>query len=239
MEIHYDLTIIVPVYNEEENLSRLGVELSAFLNQSKVKAKVLFVNDGSTDHSVTIIESICENNEAFHFIHLKRNKGLSTALKAGIDYTDTIYTGYIDADLQTSPLDFEKLLVFIDQYDLVTGVRVNRKDNLVKRVSSSMANSIRRYYTNDGVSDTGCPLKIIRTETAKRLPFFMGMHRFLPALVILDGGMVKEVPVNHYHRHAGKSKYHLWNRIFGTLIDLCAFCWMKRNYIHYEITSKG
>ena len=239
MEIHFDLTIIVPVYNEEENLSRLGVELSAFLNQSNTKAKVLFVNDGSTDYSASIIESICDNNEAFNFIHLKGNKGLSTALKAGIDLIDTRYTGYIDADLQTSPSDFEKLLEFIDQYDLVSGIRVNRQDSLVKKVSSSIANSIRRSVTKDGVSDTGCPLKIIRTDIAKRIPFFNGMHRFLAALVQLDGGIVKEVPVNHYQRLAGKSKYHLWNRIFGTMIDLCAFSWMKRNYIRYEITGKG
>jgi len=239
MKINYDLTIIVPVYNEEENLSRLGQELSAFLNQSKTKAKVLFVNDGSTDYSPSLIESICGNNEAFNFIHLKNNKGLSTALKAGIDQIDTKFTGYIDADLQTSPADFDKLMEFADDFEMVTGIRINRKDNLLKRLSSSIANSIRRSVTRDGVSDTGCPLKIIRTETAKRIPFFNGMHRFLPALVQTDGGKVKEVPVNHYQRLAGKSKYYLWNRLFGTIVDLCAFCWMKRNYIRYEIISKG
>jgi glycosyltransferase involved in cell wall biosynthesis len=239
MEIHYDLTIIVPVYNEEENLSRLEKELSAFLNQSKTKAKVLFVNDGSTDNSTSLIESICFENESFNFIHLKENKGLSTALKAGIDQIVTKYTGYIDADLQTSPSDFDKLMEFADQFDLVSGVRVNRKDSLLKKKSSSIANSVRRSVTRDGVTDTGCPLKIIRTEAAKRIPFFDGMHRFLAALVQLDGGTVKEVPVNHYQRLAGKSKYHLFNRLFGTLIDLWAFCWMKRNYIRYEIISKG
>lgn len=239
MEKPYELTIIVPVYNEEQNLQRLGQELAAYLGVSAMKAAVLFVNDGSTDNSLSLIESICSENESFKFIHLKENKGLSVAMKAGIDQIETRYTGYIDADLQTSPFDFDKLFEFAAQFDLVTGVRVNRKDSFVKKVSSLMANSIRRFFTGDVASDTGCPLKIILTDTAKRIPFFNGMHRFLAALVQLVGGTVKEVPVSHFSRVAGKSKYHLWNRLFGAVIDLWAFCWMKRNYIRYEIISRG
>jgi len=239
MEGSCNLTIIVPVYNEEENLPRLGRELTEFMSLSKIRSRILFVNDGSTDNSASLIESICFKNESFNFIHLKENKGLSTALKAGIDQINTRFIGYIDADLQTSPLEFDKLFVFADQFDMVTGVRINRKDSPVKRFSSTIANKIRRAVTKDGISDTGCPLKIIRTETAKLIPFFNGMHRFLAALVQMTGGTVKEVPVNHYPRTAGKSKYRLRNRIIGPLIDLIAFSWMKRNYIRYEITGKG
>lgn len=239
MEALYNLTIIVPVYNEEENLPQLGWELAEYCRLANAKTKILFVNDGSTDKSASLIESMCAINEAFNFIHLKENKGLSTALKAGIDQIDTKFTGYIDADLQTSPADFDKLMEFAGQFEMVTGVRVNRKDSIVKRLSSSIANSIRRAVTNDGVSDTGCPLKIIRTDAAKRIPFFNGMHRFLPALVQLNGGKVREVTVNHYRRFGGKSKYHLWNRLLGPAVDLWAFWWMKRNYIRYEIIKKG
>jgi dolichol-phosphate mannosyltransferase len=239
MECSCDLTIIVPVYNEEENLPRLGRKLADYSRISKAGVRILFVNDGSTDNSPSLIESICQENESFNYIHLNLNKGLSTALKAGIDHIESRYTGYIDADLQTSPADFDKLLEFADQYDLVTGVRQNRKDTLVKKASSSIANSIRRFFTKDGASDTGCPLKIIRTEIAKKIPFFNGMHRFLAALVQMIGGTVKEVSVSHYPRIAGKSKYHLWNRLLGPLVDLWAFCWMKRNYIRYEIIGKG
>jgi dolichol-phosphate mannosyltransferase len=239
MESSYDLTIIVPVYNEEANLTRVREELSEFLRSAKLPTKILFVNDGSTDKSPSMIESICHEDKSFSFIHLKGNKGLSTALKAGIDQVDTKYTGYIDADLQTSPSDFNKLLEFAEQFDLVTGIRVNRKDSLIKRISSSIANAIRRAVTKDGVSDTGCPLKIFRTDTAKQIPFFNGMHRFLPALILMVGGNLKEVPVSHYRRQAGKSKYRLMNRLLGPLSDLYAFYWMKRNYIHYEIIKKG
>ncbi len=185
MEGSLDLTVIVPVYNEEANLPWVAEELSEFLKTSKIKTWILFVDDGSTDNSASLIETICQKNELFGFIHLKDNKGLSTALKAGIDQVNTKLTGYIDADLQTSPSDFNKLLGFAEEFDMVTGKRINRKDGLIKRVSSLLANAIRRIITKDGITDSGCPLKIFKTDIAKVIPFFNGMHRFLPALVIL------------------------------------------------------
>lgn len=235
----YLLTIIVPLFNEEGNLPRLAKELSDYLSQTIYKAKVLFVNDGSTDRSGILVEQICAVHNAFSFIHLKRNCGLSTALKAGIDQVETIYTGYIDADLQTSPYDFDHLLEYAASFELVTGIRVERKDGLVKRLSSQMANAIRRTVTHDGVSDTGCPLKVFHTDLARRIPFFKGMHRFLPALFQLVGGNVKEVPVRHYERLAGKSNYHLQNRLINPAVDLIAFIWIRKRYIRYEITGIG
>jgi dolichol-phosphate mannosyltransferase len=235
----YLLTIIVPLYNEEENLPRLVKEVSDYLSQTQYRAKVLFVNDGSTDNSAILVERFCAINKALSFMHLKKNSGLSTALKAGIDQVNTIYTGYIDADLQTSPFDFDLLMEYIIDYDLVTGNRTGRKDGLIKRVSSRIANTIRRSVTHDGVSDTGCPLKVFHTEMVGRIPFFEGMHRFLPALVLLNGGNVKEIPVRHYQRLAGKSNYHLHNRLIGPAIDLIAFVWMRKRTIRYEITGRG
>jgi dolichol-phosphate mannosyltransferase len=235
----YLLTIIVPLFNEEGNLPRLANELGDFLLQTNYKAKVLFVNDGSTDSSGELVERYCSQNNSFGFIHLKKNNGLSTALKAGIDQVETPYTGYIDADLQTSPYDFDLLMEFCGSFELVTGVRVGRKDGIIKRASSRIANAIRRSVTYDGVSDTGCPLKVFHTDTARRIPFFKGMHRFLPALVLLLGGKVKEVPVRHFKRLAGKSNFHLWNRLFGPAADLIAFGWMRKRMIRYEITRRG
>jgi glycosyltransferase involved in cell wall biosynthesis len=239
MEDNFDLTILVPVFNEEGNIQRLEKELSLFVDSAGIRSKVLFIDDGSTDKSASLIESVCASNRYFNFIQLKGNQGLSTALKAGIDHTDTTWVGYIDADLQTSPKDFNELLKHIDSHDMVTGIRMHRKDSRMKKITSSLANSIRRCVTHDGISDTGCPLKVIRTSIAKKIPFFNGMHRFLPALVILEGGKVKEVPVPHYPRLAGKSKYHLWNRIWGPLTSLIAYTWMKKNYIRYQIIKRG
>lgn len=235
----YLLTIIVPLFNEEGNLPRLAKELSDYLSKTSHKAKVLFVNDGSTDNSAMLVERYCSENNSFSFIHLNKNNGLSTALKAGIDQADTKYTGYIDADLQTSPHDFDLLMEHVESYNLVTGIRSGRKDGIVKRISSRIANSIRRSVTYDGVSDTGCPLKVFHTDAARCIPFFKGMHRFLPALVLLGGGKVKEVQIRHYKRLAGKSNYHLHNRIIGPAIDLIAFIWIRNRYIRYEITDRG
>ena len=231
----YDLTIIVPVYNEEGNLERLHSELRKFINDSPKKTKVLFINDGSSDGSLEKIKEICKESESFAFCSFDRNYGLSAALKAGFDLSDTALTGYIDADLQTSPEDFNILLGHINDYDLVQGVRQDRKDSFVKNASSVIANKIRRMFTHDGMDDTGCPLKIIRTDVVKRIPMFNGLHRFLPAMVLLQKGKILQVPVRHFPRIAGKSNYNLWKRLLGPLSDCFAYLWMKKKYINYSI----
>lgn len=237
--MHYNFTIVVPVYNEEDNLKRVEQELLAYLEIASVSTKVLFVNDGSLDLSQAIIEDICSRNEDFDFVSFEENRGLSAAIKAGFDYTETELVGYIDSDLQTSPEDFNLLLVHIDSYDLVTGVRANRKDSFVKNVSSSIANSIRRAFTHDGMDDTGCPLKVIKTDFAKRIPMFKGLHRFLPAMILLQNGKIIQIPVRHFPRIAGKAKFGLWNRLLGPLSDCFAYLWMKRKYINYSVSKKS
>ncbi len=234
----YELTIIVPVYNEAENLKRVEQELTNYLKIATKKTKVLFVNDGSTDGSHQIIEEICSNNTDYNFINFEKNCGLSAAISAGFNNCDTALVGYIDADLQTTPEDFNLLLEHIDQFDLVTGVRANRQDSFVKNVSSSIANGIRRSFTNDGMDDTGCPLKIIKTAYAQRIPMFKGLHRFLPAMILLQNGRIKQIPVRHFPRIAGEAKYGLWNRLLGPLADCFAYLWMKKKYINYTIAKK-
>lgn len=231
------LTIIVPVYNEVECIPELKKKIDRFFVHSPIPASVLFVNDGSTDGSQEMIELICARNARYHFIQFEHNQGLSAALKAGFDHCHSTLIGYIDADIQTSPMDFLKLLEFIPQYDLVTGIRAKRKDRIVKRVSSKIANTVRRWLIDDGIADTGCPLKIIKVEYAKAVPFFTGMHRFIPALVQLLGGRVKQVPVQHFPRFAGKAKFNLGNRLTGPFVDALAFRWMKKRYIRYQIAK--
>lgn len=232
----YKLAIIVPVYNEEDSIYTLEEKLSEFLVQShELSSCVLFVNDGSKDDSSNRIIEVCNRQKNFYYINLARNGGLSAALKAGIDASFSEYVGYIDADLQTTPEDFKLLLPYIVDYEMVMGVRINRKDSLVKGISSKIANSFRRFMTKDGIEDTGCPLKIIRTDYARRIPFFTGMHRFLPALIQLQNGRIKQVPVRHFPRMAGISKYNLRNRLVAPFIDCFAYRWMKKRYINYEI----
>ncbi|WP_080903952.1 glycosyltransferase [Parabacteroides sp. Marseille-P3160] len=233
----YEFCIIVPIYNEEENISRLEEELGRYLEAASVKACILFVDDGSKDNSLQGIIEICRKNPDFYYITFTHNNGLSAALKAGIDMAESPYTGYIDADLQTLPEDFERLLPFRRDYALVMGIRTGRKDSFGKRFSSLIANYFRRMMTHDGVEDTGCPLKVIRTDAAKRIPFFTGMHRFLPALIQLQNEKVKQVPVRHFERLKGISKFHLWNRLVSPFLDCFAYRWMRKRYINYTISA--
>ena len=215
----YEFTIIIPVFNEEGNLDRVEKALLDFALRAIKKTTVLFVNDGSTDGSQKLIEAICNRSEIFKCISFKENRGLSTALKAGFDQVETPITGYIDSDLQTSPEDFNILLAQLPEYDLVTGFRENRKDTFVKNMSSKIANGIRRAFTHDGMDDTGCPLKVIKTEYAKKIPMFNGLHRFLPAMILLQNGKILQVPIRHYPRLAGTAHFGLWNRLTGPLMD--------------------
>lgn len=229
------LTVLVPVYNEEESLRQFVVEMNKFLTLTPLPTTVLFINDGSTDGSLPVLRAICGADLRYEFISLSRNQGLSTAIKAGIDHCQATLVGYIDSDIQTTPLDFLRFLEFFPEYDMVNGIRAKRQDTLVKKLSSKLANTVRRTLINDGIQDTGCPLKILKVEYARRLPLFHGMHRFLGALVQLQGGRVKQLPVQHYLRFAGTAKYTLWNRAWKPLVDTFGFRWIRSRWKNYEI----
>ncbi len=233
----YGLTVIVPVYNEEDNMKALEERLGKWLPTSPVKACVLFVDDGSSDSSLARIKEICGRHDDFLYIAFARNCGLSAAIKAGIDATESEYVGYIDADLQTDPDDFNLLIPHLGEHELVMGIRANRKDTGWKRFQSKFANGFRRMMTGDKATDTGCPLKVMRTANARRVPFVKGMHRFLPALFGLQGCSVKEMPVRHYPRVAGVSKFSMSNRLIGPLQDCFAFRWMRSRWFNYQISD--
>ena len=234
---NYELTILVPIYNEEDNIASLEKKLSVFLPTARRSSCVMFIDDGSKDNSLARMKEICRRHTAFFYLALEHNGGLSAALKAGIDQTCSPYVGYMDADLQTTPEDFNLLLTYINDNELVTGIRANRRDTAFKKLQSKIANCFRRMMTHDNIEDTGCPLKVMHTDYAKRIPFFTGIHRFLPALILLQNGRVKQVPVRHFPRTAGVSKYHLWNRLVAPFIDCFAYRWMKKRYINYHVAD--
>ncbi len=231
----YRMTIIIPVFNEIDNLDRIHSTFTDYFSKSSTKSKVLFIDDGSTDGSFSKIEEICANNPDFEYLKFKENCGLSAAIKAGIDNITTELIGYIDADLQTTPYDFDILLKDSNNYEAVIGYRGKRQDTFSKKMQSLIANSIRRALINDGVIDTGCPLKVIRTTSAKKIPFFKGMHRFIPALILLQNGKIKQHKVQHFERIAGTSKFTIFNRSLKALRDTFAYRWMRKNYINYTV----
>lgn len=232
---NYRLTIVVPVYNEENNIDALEKSLGEYIKSAICTACVLFVDDGSKDRSLERIKQVCSRNTGFYYISFEKNAGLSAAIKAGIDTACSELVGYIDADLQTRPEDFNLLIQHMDNHELAAGIRANRKDTGFKRLQSKIANGFRRMMTHDGATDTGCPLKIMRTDYTRRIPFFTGMHRFLPALIQLQGGRFIEIPVQHFPRVADQSKFNLRNRLIAPFVDCFAYRWMKKRYFNYKI----
>ncbi len=234
----FDVTIIVPIFNEEDCLPLFFDKMDKFLAISEKSVKILLVDDGSQDKSSQLIVHKCHQDHRYHWIKLAENSGLSAALEIGIRNSDTPYTGYIDADLQTTPEDFQSFYPLLDQYDLVCGIRQKRQDSIVKKMSSKIANKIRRIVLNDGVQDSGCPLKIGKTKVLQQLPKFNGFHRFLPALFLMSGGSIIQVPVRHFPRVAGVAKYHLFNRLVGPFIDMLGVAWLSRRAIRTSTVTQ-
>lgn len=233
------ITIVIPIFNEEEGIARLLPAFEGYINQSRFEVNLLLVNDGSTDNSLREIKKIVAASELVDFISFEKNAGLSAAIRAGFEKSDTKWVGYIDADLQTDPMDFLKLEAMVPEYDLVTGRREGRKDSSVKKMSSTFANWFRDSMLHDGVHDSGCPLKIIRRSTALGMPFFKGMHRFFPALALIQGKKIIEIPVNHFPRITGKSKFNVWNRLLSPLQDTIALRWMINRQAVYIISENS
>lgn len=236
--MNYDFTIIVPVYNELGNLNRLEQLLNAYFQKASRKTCAILIDDGSSDGSTALIREISNRNEHIYSIIFSENSGKGAALKAGFEAVKSPLVGYMDADLQTHPEDFEKLFPFTKEYQLVTGWRKDRKDTGVKKISSLIGNGIRGLLIQDQIHDSGCPLKVIDSRYAKQIPMFSGLQRFIPAMILLQHGKIKEVPIPHYPRLEGVSKYSFKNRFLGPLIDCFGYIWMKKTYIRYNIKEK-
>ena len=236
----FQFTIVIPVYNEREGLPQLESRLAAYLEKAAMQpACVLLVDDGSTDGSGDMLEEMCSRNADFFYLRFAHNAGLSAALKAGFDACRSPYAGYIDADLQTDPEDFDLLLPYAAGHALVTGIRTGRKDSFGKRLISKLANHARRRIVHDTAVDTGCPLKVIQTAYARQLPPLNGMHRFLPALIPMMGGTCLQVPVHHHPRTSGKSKFNLSNRFWGPIRDAFGYRWYRRRYLRYKVKGSN
>jgi dolichol-phosphate mannosyltransferase len=227
------LSVVVPLYNEEANVPILQEELRVALKGRDYE--IIFVDDGSVDRTAERIETAPN----IRLIRFEKNSGQSAAIYAGVTATRGGTLVIIDGDLQNDPADIPKLLAEIARgADLVCGYRVPRRDTLVKRATSRIANAVRSRYTKDGVRDTGCTLKAMRRECISTLLPFKGMHRFIPALVKAAGYRLVEVPVNHRPRRFGESKYGLGNRALRATVDMFGVRWLLSRRLNYKIREK-
>ena len=232
-------SVIVPIKDERENLAPLLEGLLKVM-QSHPSSRsrpfeIIFVDDGSTDGSSELLDRLAAQHTAVKTFHLDRNYGKTCALDAGFTQSSGDVIIEIDGDLQQDSEDILNLLPHTATYDLVCGWRQQRQDGLVKKLSSRIANLVRNLFTHDGIHDTGCPLKIFRRPVLERIRLFEGMHRFFPALALMHGFTVTEVPVRHYPRIHGMSKYGMGNRLFKSLYDLIAVRWMQNRVLRYTL----
>ena len=234
-----DYSIIIPVYNEQDNLIKLRDNIVSALETISGSFQVLLIDDGSIDGSRDTIKGICSENSKFHYLFFDQNHGQTAAFDAGFRAAKGEVIITLDADLQVDAHDIPKLLAHLSEYDMVVGYREKRADNLMKRISSVIANNVRNWLSGEDIRDVGCPLKVMRREVFRNVKLYEGMHRFFPTLAKLEGFSVLEVPVNHYPRLHGKSKYNIRNRLFKSLRDLFAVRWMKKRYLRYKIIEKG
>ena len=228
------LSVVVPVYNEEENIAPLVEQLQAALKGWPHETEFLFVDDGSTDRTLELLRQAQSAEPRIRVAHFLRNLGQTAAMEAGFHLARGSAVVTIDGDLQNDPAEIPRLAVMLSEWDVVCGIRARRQDTWWKRRSSRIANAFRNWMTGDDIVDTGCTLKAYRRECIERLELYNGMHRFLPTLLKMRGYRVTQVPVSHRPRRAGKTKYDTWRRLKKGLADVWAVRWMKKNWIAYE-----
>ena len=233
-QTNLEISLVVPVYNEADNLRPLHAEIAQVFADAP-SWELLFVDDGSTDASAQVLAQLKVEDPHVRVLHLARNAGQSAAFAAGFRHVRGHAVVTLDGDMQNDPRDIPGLLAGLETHDIVCGIRTNRRDDFVRRWYSKLTNGLRRAFTGDRIVDTGCSLKAFRREIVGKLPMFDGMHRFLGTLGEYAGGRVQQVAVNHRERTRGVSKYGVWNRLWVTLGDLMAVCWMRRRWLHYSV----
>ena len=233
-----EISVVVPVFNEEENLPILLSRLVEVLNGLHQPFEMIFVDDGSSDGSRKVLKEMINQYPPLRLIGFKGNRGLSTALLAGMREARGDILVTLDSDLQNDPADIPKLLRELDHYDMATGWRQKREDPWLKKISSRIGNAVRNRLSGEHIQDSACTLRAFRRECIQDIWVFNGMHRFLSTLVKMGGYKIIEVPVSHHPRKFGKSKYNIRNRMVRSFIDLLVVRWLKRRHIHYEIEER-
>jgi dolichol-phosphate mannosyltransferase len=225
--MNHNISIIIPFYNEEECTASMLEEVVALYPE----AEIIAVDDGSSDRTWECITA-CKGVTG---LRAPVNRGQSSAMFAGLRHASRPICVLLDGDGQNDPADIPKLLALLVDHDFACGIRVKRKDTAARRHASKIANSIRRAFIHDGVTDTGCSLKAMKRECVDHLVPFNGMHRYIPALLLQAGFVFAETPVNHRTRHSGQSKYTNWNRALRGIYDLFGVSWLLRRKVRFDM----
>ena len=223
-----ELSVVVPVYNERENIKPMIDNISNALIQIQEECEVIFVDDGSSDNTAVAVRDNFRSN--IILVELKKNFGQTAAIKAGIDQARGKYIAMLDGDLQNDPADLLMMLDLLKKKDcdIVTGIRDDRQDKLFSRkIPSSVANYIVRKITHTNIKDNGCGIKIFKAEILKEIPLYGERHRFIVSLAALEGARVEQVKVKHHPRIHGKSKYGL-GRTLKVISDLMLMNFSRR-----------
>lgn len=236
-----DLSVVFPVFNEEENIPLLLREIASAVEGRGWTYEIVAVDDGSTDRSLDVLRAARAQYPTLRVLAFERNSGQTAALDAAWRAARGRLVVSLDADLQNDPADIPEMVRKLEQTgsDMVIGVRVNRQDTWSRRMQSKIGNGVRNWITGDQITDTGCSLKLVKREAIDRVRLFTGMHRFLPTLVRYAGYKVVEMPVNHRARQYGVSKYGAMNRAFRGLADCFAVRWMGTRMLQYDVREDG
>ena len=237
-QLEPELSIVVPVYNEAENLPILVSEIHKALSGADSTHEIVLVDDASTDASPDIMRRLAAANEHLRVIRHDRNLGQSAALIAGFERARGTIVVTLDADLQNDPADIPRLLDKLDDCDVVCGIRAKRRDSWLRKISSRIANSARNWMTAESITDVGCSLRAYRAEYLRHLPVFDGMHRFLPTFLKLNGARILEIEVNHRPRRFGTSKYGVHNRLWRGIADLFGVRWLQKRWIDRSVAHE-
>ncbi len=233
-----ELSIVIPAYNEAENLPILVSEIGKALSWAGSTYEVLLIDDASTDASPGVMRQLATAHDHVRVIRHDRNLGQSAALVSGFERARGAIVVTLDADLQNDPADIPRLLEELDDCDVVCGVRARRQDSWLRKISSRIANGARNWMTAESISDVGCSLRAYRTEYLRLLPVFDGMHRFLPTLLRLNGARIREIEVNHRPRRFGRSKYGVNNRLWRGIADLFGVRWLQKRWIDRSVARE-
>ncbi len=227
-----DLSVVIPVHNEEESIGNLIDEITNALSE-KYQHEIIVVDDGSTDNTLDVLLKIKQNLPTLRVVKHLKNSGQSTAVRTSVQYAKSAWIATLDGDGQNDPADIPNLYNELtnnqnsDPWLVVAGYRKKRKDTWLKRISSKYANGIRDKLLRDGTPDTGCGLKVFSRDSFLALPYFDHMHRYIPALFQRQGGRVVSVEVNHRHRMQGTSKYGFHNRLWVGIVDILGVRWLQ------------